>query len=262
MTLRFVLTLAAVASALLASAQAPRASSPQAWIREHNEDSTLFDYSESAETIQRDGQTLLVTRMRFVERLSGEDAYRETLTTDPTGAELHAYEVQQLQLDEKGTIVVDRARNKVLYRYYKNKHWKETEEKLEEPYLVGAMIPKFIQLNEKPLLGGLKVRFHLAVPYMTKSFNFALQKSEEVDFEGRKMVSFELFPTHLLVKAAVRSLYFTYDPASRETRRILGKVFLKKRTKSGWEGFQAETLFLKEEPKPASETAVRPAKTK
>lgn len=88
MTLRFVLTLAAVASALLASAQAPRASSPQAWIREHNEDSTLFDYSESAETIQRDGQTLLVTRMRFVERLSGEDAYRETLTTDPTGAEL------------------------------------------------------------------------------------------------------------------------------------------------------------------------------
>lgn len=224
---------------------------PQAWVREIGTEAQLFDYYETVEIVGDHK----ITRTRFVERANKEDAFREVLTTDLEGRLLISYEIEHLQLDEKGDIQIDRTAKKVKYRYFKEAKWKENVEELEEPFLVGPMIPKFIQLRQSEIAKGEKLRFTLAVPYMVESFHFSLAKDEMIDFEGRSMVSVEMLPTHFLVRAAVKPLYFTYDLQANEVRRILGKVFLKKRTKSGFESFMAETLFLKEikvAPAPAS----------
>jgi len=228
--------------------------SPQALVREQGQSEKLFDYFESSERIETNADVQIVTRTRFVDSETGRDAFREVLTTDAEGRLMISYEVEQLQLDEKGSIKVDRKAGKIHFRYFKEGKWKERSETLEEPFIVGAMIPRFIQLYEAQLLAGEKVRFHLAVPYMTKSFNFALTKNDMKDFKGRQLPEMAMSPTNVFVRAAVKPLYFTYDPDSREVRQILGKVFLKKRIKHGFDAFMAETLFLAE-PKPAPAAA-------
>lgn len=221
---------------------------PQAWIREVGVTTPLFDYYETRETPSVGGASRVVRRSRFVDRETGEDAFRETITTDMSESLLLSYEVEQLQLDERGTITVDHIENKIQYRYFKNKEWKQNTEKFDPPFLVGAMIPNFIRANAEKLLNAKRVKFHLAVPYMTKSFNFTLRQDARKDFDGQPMSSIKMGASHFLVSAAVEPLYFMYDPASKEVRQILGKVFLKKRTKSGWDAFKAETLFLKPAP--------------
>jgi len=248
-TLLMSLGIAALTHA--SSVVTPSEVQPQAWVKEIGGEAQLFDYYEVVES----SPDKMITRTRFVDRETKEDAFREIVTTDLEGRLMYSYEIEHLQLDEKGSIQVDRATKKISYRYYKEGSWRENSEDLEEPFLVGAMIPRFIRLNETEIQKDDKIRFHLAVPYMAKSFNFALRKDEMVDFEGRSMLSVEMLPTHFLVRAAVKPLYFTYDLQTSDVRRILGKVFLKKRTKSGYESFMAETLFLKEikvAPAPAS----------
>jgi hypothetical protein len=226
------------------SADAVVAESPQAWIREQGAKAPLFDFFESVENTRRDGAEVLLRRSRFVERETGEDAFREVIVSDPSGLQLLSYEVEQLQLDEKGSIIVDRAQKKIFFRYYKNKSWRETSEVLQEPFLVGAMVPRYIQKHGKEMLKSGRQRFHLAVPYMVKSFTFNLEPEGSREFEGRSMSSFKMSPSHFLVSAVVKPLHFLYDVESVRVRQILGRVFLKKRTPSGWESFDAETLFL------------------
>jgi hypothetical protein len=220
---------------------------PQALVSEQGRDEILFDYFEVVEQKKApDGQPLEVTRTRFVDRETKQDAFREVLTTDSEGRRMVSYEVANLQLDEKGSIVVDRVEKKITYRYYKEKKWKENVEKLEEPFLVGPMIPRFIELHAASWKAKKKERFHLAVPYMAKSFNFALEKNADKVLEARPMISLQMSPTNFLVRAAVKPLYFTYDPVEHEVRQIFGKVFLKKRTPNGLGAFMALTLFLKD----------------
>ncbi|MEO5668878.1 MAG: hypothetical protein ABIR96_12530 [Bdellovibrionota bacterium] len=229
----------------LASFAMSKVPSSQAWVREQGQSALLFDYFENVETIQKDGVAELVTHTVFVDRETKQDAFREILTTDSEQRFMISYEVENLQINEKGSIVVDRATKKVNYRYFKEDKWRENVEDLVEPFLVGPMIKHFIQLNETALVGDEKLRFYLGVPYLNKSFHFSLQKDEMKDFEGGQIVSLKMVPTNLLVRAAVKPLYFSYDPASHQVRQIFGKVFLKKRTKDGFQPFMAETFFLK-----------------
>jgi hypothetical protein len=224
---------------------------PQALVSEQGKPEILFDYFEVVENKKSaDGEPLKVTHTRFVDRETKQDAFSEVLTTDSEGKHMVSYEVTYLQMNEKGSITVDRAQRKILFRYFKENKWKENVEKLEEPFLVGPMIPRFIQLHAASWAVKKKERFHLAVPYMAKSFNFALEKKTEKILEGRPMISIQMSPTNFLVRAAVKPLYFTYDPEGREVRQIFGKVFLKKRTPNGLEAFMAETLFLRQPPSP------------
>jgi hypothetical protein len=240
----------AVSLAISALARAD-SSVPQALVSEQGKTEVLFDYFEVVEHKKSpDGHDLKITRTRFVDRETKQDAFREVLTTDPEGRHMISYEVTHLQMDEKGSISVDRAQKKIFYRYFKEKKWKENTEKLEEPFIVGPMIPRFIELHAASWNAGKKERFHLAVPYMAKSFNFALEKDKDKIFEGRPMISLQMSPTNFLVRAAVKPLYFTFDPTGQEVRQIFGKVFLKKRTSDGLSAFMALTHFLKH-PAPA-----------
>jgi hypothetical protein len=237
----------------LAASALSRAESgaPQALVSEQGKTEILFDYFEVVEHKKSpDGQDLKVTRTRFVDRETKQDAFREVLTTDAEGRHMISYDVTHLQMDEKGSITVDRVQKKIFYRYFKEKKWKENVENLEEPFIVGPMIPRFIELHAASWSSGKKERFHLAVPYMAKSFNFGLEKNKDKIFEGRPAISLQMSPTNFLVRAAVKPLYFTFDPAGHEVRQILGKVFLKKRSPEGLSAFMALTQFLKN-PAPA-----------
>jgi hypothetical protein len=218
-------------------------SSPSGWIREQGQDDALFHFYENIESNPEEDR---VTKSnRFVELANSQDSFRENLVMNSAKTQLYRYEVEQLQIDEKGSVEFDYENSKVNFKYYKNKQWRERSEKLEAPHFVGAMIPQFILNNHEQLAKGERIRFKLAVPYMVKSFDFYLQKEEDLEFEGRQMISIRMSPSHVLVSAVVRPLFFILDPEEKKIRKILGRHFLKKRTSSGWDAFQGETLFIK-----------------
>jgi len=223
----------------------PQQIQPQAWIREQGETKPIFDFFQ---TETSDGKTML-RETRFVDRSTGEDAYREKILTDSTGLNLIRYDVEQLQLDEKGTVEVDREKNRVFYKYYKHKKWRDMVEGLDEPFLVGGMLPDFLKANRKHVDQEKQLKFSLAVPYMTKSFDFSMiQEKENSKIDGIEFQNFKMSPSNFLVSAVVKPLHFFIPIGKEDVDRILGKVFLKKRTKNGWDAFQAETRFLLKTP--------------
>jgi hypothetical protein len=221
--------------------RSPQQIQPHAWIKEEGTEELLFDFFQS-ETKSSD---TMLRETRFVDRQTGEDAFREKILTDLRGLQLLRYDVEQLQIDEKGSIEVDRTNNKIHFKYYKLKKWRDATEKLEEPFLVGGMLPDFLHAHRANINTKSKVSFRLAVPYMTKSFDFYFQEEKDkINLDQKEFLSFKMAPKHLLVSAVVKPLYFLIPPQSQKVERILGRVFLKKRVGESWESFQAETRFL------------------
>lgn len=219
----------------------PQQIQPHAWIKEQGTEEPLFDFFQS-ETKSAD---TMLRETRFVDRQTGEDAFREKILTDLSGLHLIRYDVEQLQIDEKGSIEVDRAAKKIHFKYYKLKKWKEATEKLKEPFLVGGMLPDFLYAHRASINTKSKLKFSLAVPYMTKSFDFYFQEEKDkMALDQKEFLSFKMAPSHVLVSAVVKPLHFLIPTQEQKVQRILGRVFLKKRVGDSWESFQAETRFL------------------
>lgn len=216
-----------------------------AWIKEQGHDEILFDFYQSDLIVE----DRLVRETKFVDRSNSSDAFIEKIVTDISGLKLYSYEVEQIQIDEKGSLLVDHENKKVSYKYYKNKKWKENSESFEGSFLVGGMIPDFIVNHKVALDSSQEFKFSLAVPYMNKSFQFKIEKQEDSVIDNIEYQIYKMSPTHFLVSAVTKPLYFKIPKNTKKVQKIFGRLFLKKLVKKKYESFQGETHFLDVEAK-------------
>lgn len=231
----------------LKSMKAPSvsASTSKAWLRELEGKITLFDYFDSETKIP--GANHILWKTRWIERLTNKDSLRERIFFEPGTLHLQRYELEKLQLDEKGWFDVDVENKKARFEYFKNNEWKKSEDSFKYDLLVGAMIPKYIQKNISQLLSEEELKISLAVPFMRKIYTFELKNLGEESFQNQKIVKIRMRPSSFLMRTVVSPIVFFYSPGEDKTKKIEGKVFIKKRMGSNpdkWESFEGETLFI------------------
>jgi len=218
---------------------------PKAWVRELGGDVTLFNYFESRVLVPGTKHSLWKTR--WVEQLTAIDALRERVFFDADSLQLVRYEIEKIQLEEKGWFDVDHENRKVRFEYFKNNEWKQSEDSYNHELLIGALLPKFISAKKDILMKGDDVDLSLAVPFMRKVYSFTLRKDSKVQFQGQNLIKIKLSASNMLMRAVVKPLYFFYSPEEDQVKKIEGKVFLKKRIGSDpdkWDSFEAESLFI------------------
>lgn len=234
-------------SSELSSREIP-AETPRGWARELGGQTRLFTLYH--EKIPTEGSKQIQWHSMWKEDLTGNKALIERIYFDPENMRIDRYEIQKLQLDEKGWFEPDYEKKKVSFTYYKNGEWKKARKGFSKDLVIGPLIPAYIALKEKELMAGEQLKVSLPVSFMRDIYTFRLKLEEHVQFEGQKVAKIKFSPSSMMMRAVVKPLYFYYSPSMKKVRKIEGKIPLKKRVGSDpdkWDSFEAESLFLEPE---------------
>lgn len=221
------------------------AETPSGWARELGTQTRLFTLFH--EKLQTEGKNQVQWHSLWKEDLTGREALIERVYFDPSSLQIDRYEIQKLQLDEKGWFEPDYEKKKVSFTYYKNGEWKQDTKSFDKDLVVGPLLSAYIPFKQKELLAGEEIKVSLPVSFMREVYTFRFKLEEHVDFEGQKVAKIKFSPSSLMMRAVVKPLYFFYSPAMKKVRKIEGKIPLKKRVGSDpdkWDSFEAESLFL------------------
>ena len=241
----------------MAKAADAEASPPSRYEQPKLRTATIYD--------AKSNQTNVLFKFRRTVIRSGPIVKVEREFTDPDGTvvvrdrieyegnELVSYEIEELQINARGTARVqpaskNQAKGKVAFTYItstssatKTNH---NTESLAQNTLVGDMVGPFIAAHWNELIKGRTVKCRYIVPSRAETVGFEFKKHAESTRQGKPVIIIKMSPSSYLIAALVDPLFFTLEKDG--DHRVLqydGRTDPKVKAGTKWTDLDAVTVF-------------------
>jgi hypothetical protein len=215
-----------------------------ATIYEKNSDRKAVLY-KFKRTVTRSSPTLNVVR-EFTYP-DGKVAARESAVYE--GDNLVSYELEELQINARGTVKVSRnlkSEPTIAFKYVSDNNTKTKvgTGSLRPDTLIGDMIAPFLVAHWNDLMKGKEVKCRYVAAARAETVGFKFAKHAESTAQGKPVVIVKMSPSSFIIAALVDPLFFTMEKDGEH--RVLqydGRTTPKIKDGNKWKDLDAVTVF-------------------
>lgn len=138
------------------------------------------------------------------------------------GDELISFDVDQMQIKEKGRIEVQG--DKILFTYEKDGKKKTAEEKLKKPFLTPANFNLYVSNHWADFSSGKEVEVRFAVWFRLETVGFKIFKVGETLKGSQKLIQLRMKPSSFVIAALVDPLNLWYTEDGQKLIELSGRV--------------------------------------
>ncbi|MCB0413965.1 MAG: hypothetical protein KDD50_06505 [Bdellovibrionales bacterium] len=153
---------------------------------------------------------------------------------------IYKYTVDYKRRNQKGTIEVKD--KKIFFEYTKDGEISKGSESLEDNFVVGLSVKRYLQKNWQDLTQGksIKVRLGVVDRKETVGFSFFREKKKETD---ANIMVVKMKPSSWVISALVAPLYFYFDLRTKDLVKLIGRTKPKIQESGQWKDLDAETVY-------------------
>ncbi len=231
--------LGSVAIAQPAKTQLPKVEKGEVYLPQTNPPVLIYKYEKQVE--QKGGQQITETRFFLPD---GSLAVGETLLHQD--GNLAQYTIERKKEGIKDSLTVQ-GKNATFASTEPSGKTKTESTSWDKSHLVLPELRAFALANWDALQNGKSVDFRLAIVEKRDTFGFSMEKDEERDENGRKIVVLEVAPTSFFVSMAISPIYLDVDAQTKQLRRMRGFKFPKPGTgPNETRDIEADLVYLTE----------------
>ncbi len=189
--------------------------------------------------IQTDDKNLTVSDAQFLD-LDSKVVVKET--SHRQGSKLVKYEMEHLQTNRKGSIVVDNGN--ILFNLEENGKKKSVEtEKLKDNFVVGHTLLPYVSEHWKEIMDGKTIDIQFGVWDRQETVGFSLFKIGQEKLNEQDVILLKFKPTSFVISALVDPVIFKFSMDGKQLEGMIGRVVPKKKDGEKWKDLDAEVIY-------------------
>ncbi len=157
------------------------------------------------------------------------------------GDELISFDVDQMQIKEKGRIEVQG--DKVFFTYEKGGKKKTADEKLKKPLLTPANFNLYVSSHWADFSSGKEVEVRFAIWYRLETVGFKIFKVGETLKGSQKLIQLRMKPSSFVIAALVDPLNLWYTEDGQKLIDLSGRVSTMLPNGTGFKDLDADVRY-------------------